>query len=93
MTTSWAKHFYAFSSWMMSLCGPTAEAGSSSGKDNRNFPVVENPPSNAGDPGSIPGLGTKTPHAAEKLSPCATTTEAAHCTEKPAHRKERSQVL
>ena len=78
---------------MLSLCGPTAEAGSSSGKDNCNFPVVKNPPSNEGDPGSIPGLGTKIPHAAEKLSPRATTTEAAHCTEEPAHLKERSKVL
>ena len=40
-------------------------------------PVVENPPSNAGDAGSIPGWGTKIPHAAGQLSPCATTTELA----------------
>ena len=26
-------------------------------------PVVKNPPSKAGDVGSIPGLGTKIPHA------------------------------
>ena len=32
-------------------------------------PVVKNPPSNAGDVGSIPGWGTKIPHAAEKLKP------------------------
>ena len=38
-------------------------------------PVVENPPSNAGDAGSIPGQGTKIPHALGQLSPCATTTE------------------
>ena len=37
-------------------------------------PVVKNPPSNAGDAGSIPGRGTKIPQAAEQLSPCATTT-------------------
>ena len=36
-------------------------------------PVVKNPPSNAGDTGSIPGLGTKTPHAMGQLSPSATT--------------------
>ena len=30
--------------------------------------VVNNPPANAGDTGSIP-------HVTEKLSPCATTTE------------------
>ena len=38
-------------------------------------PVVKNLPSNAGDMGSIPGQGTKIPHAAGQLSPCATTTE------------------
>ena len=26
-------------------------------------PVVKNPPANAEDPGSIPGQGTKIPHA------------------------------
>ena len=40
-------------------------------------PVVKNPPSNAGDAGSIPGQGTRFPHAAEHLSPRATTTELA----------------
>ena len=34
-------------------------------------PVVSNPPCNAGD--SIPGQGTKTPHAKEQLSPCIAT--------------------
>ena len=38
-------------------------------------PVVKNPPSNAGDAGSIPGQGTKIPHAAGQPSPRATTTE------------------
>ena len=38
-------------------------------------PVVKNPPSNAGDAGSIPGWGTKIPHAAGQLSPCAATTK------------------
>ena len=37
--------------------------------------VVKNLPANAGDTGSSPGPGTF-PHAAEQLSPCATTTEA-----------------
>ena len=36
--------------------------------------VVKNPPANAGDTGSSPGPG-RFPHAAEQLSPCATTTE------------------
>ena len=31
-------------------------------------PVVKNPPCNAGDAGSIPGRGTKVPHAVEQLS-------------------------
>ena len=31
-------------------------------------PVVKNLPSNAGDAGSIPGQGTKIPHAAGQLS-------------------------
>ena len=38
-------------------------------------PVVKNPPSNAGDTGSIPGQGSKISHAAGQLNLCATTTE------------------
>ena len=40
----------------------------------QDFPggtVVKNPPANAGDTGSIPGLGRS--HMLGKLSPCATT--------------------
>ena len=40
-------------------------------------PVVKNPPSNAGDVGSIPGEGTKIPHAVEQLSWSAATAEPA----------------
>ena len=40
--------------------------------------MVKNPPYNAGYAGSIPGQGTKTPHAAGQLSPSATTTELVH---------------
>ena len=40
-------------------------------------PMVKNLPSNAGDVGSIPGWGTKIPHAVGQLSLCATTTEPA----------------
>ena len=36
--------------------------------------VVKNPPVSAGDTGLSPGL-ERCPHAAEQLSPCATTTE------------------
>ena len=32
-------------------------------------PVVKNPPSSAADVGSIPGWGTKIPHAVGQLSP------------------------
>ena len=39
--------------------------------------MVETLPSNAGDAGSIPGRGTKIPHAAGQLSLCATTAELA----------------
>ena len=41
-------------------------------------PVVKNPPSNVGDKGSIPGRGTKIPHAVEQLSLRTSTTELAH---------------
>ena len=39
-------------------------------------PVVKNLLCSSGDMGSIPSQRTKIPHAAEKLSPCATTTGA-----------------
>ena len=35
-----------------------------------------------GNAGSIPGQGTKIPHTAGQLSPCATTTELAHLNER-----------
>ena len=38
-------------------------------------PVVKNLPSNAGDPGAVPGWGTRIPYAMGQLSPCTTTTE------------------
>ena len=40
--------------------------------------MVKNWSCNAGDAGSIPGLGTKIPHGAEQLRLRAATTEAAH---------------
>ena len=40
--------------------------------------TICNPPCNAGDKGSVPGQGTKTPHAVEQLSPCTTATELRH---------------
>ena len=45
-------------------------------------PGVKNPPSNAGDTGSIPGQGTKIPHAEEELSLLTTTTELARLNKK-----------
>ena len=44
-------------------------------RDFPGGPVVKNPPSNAGDAGSIPDRGPKIPHAVRQLSPCAATTE------------------
>ena len=44
-------------------------------RDFPGGPVVKNPPYNAGDTGSIPGQGTKIPHAAGQLRPPTTTTE------------------
>ena len=40
--------------------------------------MVKNPPSNAGDKGSIPGQGAKIPHAAGQLNLCTTTIELTH---------------
>ena len=53
-------------------------------RDFPGGPVVKNPPSNAGDVGSISGQGTKIPHAAGQLNLRVTTTE-------PAHLKQRAQ--
>ena len=46
-------------------------------RDFPGGPVVKNPLSNAEHTGSIPGWGTKIPHAVRQLSPRATTTELA----------------
>ena len=51
---------------------------------------VNNPPSNAGDVGSIPGQGTKTRHAVGQLSPWVATTESTcHNSEKPTCHNEK----
>ena len=44
-------------------------------RDFSGGPVAKNLPYNAGDECSIPGQGTKIPHAVGQLSPRATTTE------------------
>ena len=49
-------------------------------------PGVKNLPWNAGDMGSIPGQGTKTPHATKQLSLHTTTRE-------PVRHNERSCLL
>ena len=41
--------------------------------DSPDGPVVKNPPSNAGDMGSIPGPGTKSLHTMGQPSPSTTT--------------------
>lgn len=41
----------------------------------RDFPEVKNPPSEAGDLGSIPGQVAEIPQATGHLSPCPRTTE------------------
>ena len=43
------------------------------GRDFPGGPVDKNPPSNAGNSGSIPGQGTKIPHATALLSLPGTT--------------------
>ena len=61
-------------------------------------PVLKNPPSNAGDAGSIPGRGIKIPHATGQLSPRASRREP-ECpkrrsprTLEPAHHNEREKT-
>ena len=54
---------------------PIVRMKNNEGWDFPGGPVVKNPPSNVGDAGSIPGRGTKIPHASGQLSPHATTTE------------------
>ena len=44
--------------------------------------MVKNLPYNAGDTGSIPGRGTKIPHAAGQLSQRPATTELGHLNER-----------
>ena len=53
--------------------------------DTRDFPAspwVKNLPSNAGHMGSIPGQGTKIPHAMGQLSPHTATKKIPHAATK-----------
>ena len=52
-------------------------------RDLPGGPVVKNPPCNARDMSSIPGQGTKTPHATVQLSLCTTMKD--HATTKTQH--------
>ena len=54
--------------------------------------MVKNPPSNAGDAGSIPGRGTKIPHATGQLGP-RTANEHARATGEPACCNYRAHLL
>ena len=45
-------------------------------RDSPGRSVVKNPPCHAGEKGSVPGWGTKIPHASGQLSPSAATTKA-----------------
>ena len=62
----------------------------------KDFPggiVVKNPPSNAGDLGSIPGLGTRIPHTTGQPSSRAATREAMDRSEdtvQPKFKKKKS---
>jgi len=47
-------------------------------RDFPGGPVVKNLPCDAEDLGSIPGWGTKTPHAMEQLNPGTTTIDPTH---------------
>ena len=65
-------------------------------KDFPSGSVVKNPPSNAGDTGSIPGQATKIPHAAGQLSLSALTRESSHArcnkeTVQPKIKKKKKQ--
>ena len=53
----------------------------------------QNPPSNAGHTGSIPGWGTKIPHATGQLSPHTTTTEPGATTTEPTHSEAHAPQL
>ena len=61
----------------------------SSTEDFPGGPVVKDPPSDAGNAGSIPGRGTKIPYAVGQLSPCPATTEPV-CSRACAPQLERS---
>ena len=56
-------------------------------RDFAGGPVRKNLPSDAGDTGSIPGLGAKIPRAMGHLGPHTTTREPVCCSEGPLCRR------
>ena len=55
--------------------------------------VIKNPPSNAEDVGSIPGRGTKIPHALGQPSPHSTGREQLRCPKEEAERRNSEKIL
>ena len=70
--------------WWAAVCGVAQSRtrlkrlSSSSSRDFPGSSVVKNLPCNSEDAGSIPGWGTKIPHALEQLSSRTRTTESTH---------------
>jgi len=62
-------------------------------RDFPGGPVVKSLPTNVGDTGSIPGLGTEIPHATGQLGPHSTTTEPAHGNKDSTARKMSKIVM
>ena len=71
-------------------------------RDFPGGPMIQNPPSNAGNVGSIPGQETKMPHAEGQLSPCTpqlgspraiTKTPHSQKKKKRKERKEKKELL
>ena len=54
--------------------------------------MVKNPPSIAGDKGSIPGWGTKIPHGVEQLDPCTATGEPCDARKKACALQQKTQA-
>ena len=55
--------------------------------------MIKNLPCNAGDVGSIPGLGSKIPYPMEHLDPNTSTTKPTATTRASVHHSERSHMM
>ena len=84
-----SKNFiFSISTLMVSMFVSPPPKCMCSKHNSSDFPggsVVKNPSYSAGNSGSIPGQGTKIPHALEHLSLCATTRESMHHIRKIPH--------